>query len=397
MFQINQFDSKQKSVSSTSGRIESRSLKIAALTLISPPYFIPRYTAFVQRFPEHHFYAIEVSQRLAEYQWKPSHPSVPYPRIVLTPKSVEQASHFELIKAILKELNRLNPDVVAIAGYVHPVMLTALVWCAAHHKAAVLMSDTKADDSTRTWWKELPKQWLLRYYQAALVAGQPQLRYLQHLKMKQEQVFFGFDVVDNHVFHPENIRYLPTPLDAPFFLVVSRFIPVKNLPMLIAAYAEYVKQAKDKAWHLVLCGAGPLQAELEQQIEVLNLQSLVHLPGFLEHDELLPYFANAQCLIHASTKDTWGLVVNEAMAAGLPVLVSKCCGCFEDLVIEGINGFGFDPHQRDQITQVMLKMSSDTLDTQQMGQAALAHIQKFSPTLFAEGLMSASMAALASL
>ena len=87
--------------------------------------------------------------------------------------------------------------------------------------------------------------------------------------------------------------------------------------------------------------------------------------------------------------EQWGLVVNEAMAAALPVLVSDRCGCFEDLIIEGINGFGFDPDNSQQLTNLMLKMSAANFDRQRMGDAAFQHIQNYSPKRFADGLAKA--------
>ncbi len=83
------------------------------------------------------------------------------------------------------------------------------------------------------------------------------------------------------------------------------------------------------------------------------------------------------------------------MAAGLPVLVSNHCGCFEDLVIEGVNGFGFDPDDSQELTDLMLKMSSEEIDLEKMSQSSLEHIQKFSPDYFAEGLVQAVQYALA--
>ena len=77
------------------------------------------------------------------------------------------------------------------------------------------------------------------------------------------------------------------------------------------------------------------------------------------------------------------------MAAGLPVIVSNRCGCFEDLVIEGVNGFGFDPENQQELTQLILKMSSEEVDLVAMGEASLQHIQKYSPDYFAQGLMQA--------
>ena len=184
-------------------------------------------------------------------------------------------------------------------------------------------------------------------------------------------------------------------LDKNYFLSSNRFIPKKNLFFLLSAYSAYRQIAGANAWDLVLCGDGNLRSQIEQHITQLKIKDFVHLPGFLQQDDLLPYFAHASCFIHASIQEQWGLVVNEAMASGLPVLVSNRCGCFEDLVIEGVNGFGFDPENLQQLADLMLKMSSGEIDLQKMGQAALEHIQKFSPDYFAQGLVQAVEYALA--
>ncbi|WP_194073277.1 glycosyltransferase [Synechocystis sp. LEGE 06083] len=69
--------------------------------------------------------------------------------------------------------------------------------------------------------------------------------------------------------------------------------------------------------------------------------------------------------------------------------MSDNCGCFEDLIIEGVNGFGFDPENQVQLTNLMLKMNSGEVDLEMMGQAALNHTQKYSPDYFAQGLQQA--------
>jgi glycosyltransferase involved in cell wall biosynthesis len=213
--------------------------------------------------------------------------------------------------------------------------------------------------------------------------------------MPAEAIFCGYDVVGNEDYHPNKIRQLTKPIAKSYFLAINRFISKKNLPFLLDAYSVYRQSAYPLSWDLVICGDGELRPQLEQQIARLSLQDCVHLPGFLQQNELLPYFAHASCFIHASIQEQWGLVVNEAMAAGLPVLVSDRCGCFEDLVIEGVNGFGFDPTNPQQLTDLMVKVSSGEIDLETMGQAALEHIQKFSPDTFAQGLMQAVEYALA--
>jgi 1,2-diacylglycerol 3-alpha-glucosyltransferase len=228
------------------------------------------------------------------------------------------------------------------------------------------------------------------------VGGKPQKSYLLKLGMPADAIFLGYNVVGNQAFHPEQIKSLPSPLDSPFFLAINRFVKKKNLPFLLSAYAAYRQIAGLDAWDLVLCGDGELRLQIEEQITIQGIKDYVHLPGFLQQEQLLPYFAHANCFIHTSTQEQWGLVVNEAMAAGLPVLVSQRCGCFEDLVIEGVNGFGFDPENSQQLTDLMLKMSSKDIDLKSMSQAALAHIEKFSPDYFAQGLTQAVDYAIAS-
>lgn len=337
---------------------------------------------------------IELFRSEIEYPWQTQIQDFPIVSVVENEQH-KQAGLRQLIPRLYAILSEINPDILAIAGYANPAMLSALGWCLLHRKHTILMTASKEDDATRNRWQEIFKCWLLKGYQSALVGGKPQKRYLIKLGMADEAIFSGYNVVGNESFYREKNQHYTRPLEKPFFLSINRFIPKKNLFFLISAYAAYRQLAGDNAWDLVLSGDGELRPQIEQQISTLNLQNYVHLPGFLQQDQLLPYFAHASCFIHASTQEQWGLAVNEAMAASLPVLVSNRCGCFEDLVIEGENGFGFDPKNSSQLTNLMLKMSSPEVNLQAMGKASVAHIQKFSPDNFAQGLIQAVEYALA--
>ena len=130
-----------------------------------------------------------------------------------------------------------------------------------------------------------------------------------------------------------------------YFLASARFIEKKNLSTLIEAYAEYrrrssafAKATADKEiagkrrGTSCFLGDGPLRETLNSQLSTLNLHEHVHLPGFKPYDELPVYYALANAFVHASTTEQWGLVVNEAIASGLPVIVSDRCGCAPELV-----------------------------------------------------------------
>ena len=341
--------------------------------------------------------AIELARTEADYQWRIDLADLPFKTVsILQDRTLEAVPFTKLGFWIWRTLYELQPDIMAIAGYARPAMLTALLWCRQHRKPAILMSETTEQDFTRIPGREAIKRAVVSQFSAALVGGTPHTHYLQKLGMAPEAIFSGYDVVGNQHFHPDHIRTLPSPHSRPYFLAINRFLPKKNLSFLISAYAQYRQEVGAIAWDLVLCGDGQLRNNLEQQIRQLNLQEYVHLPGFLQQDELLPYFAHARCLVHASLQEQWGLVVNEAMAAGLPVLVSDRCGCFEDLVQDGITGFGFDPSAVSQLTGLMVKLGTEVIDTQQMGEAALAHIQNYSPNCFAENLIAAANYALSS-
>jgi len=332
---------------------------------------------------------LEITRDGVDYQWNTTVQNLNFPvTSILEGKLPSQVNVLVQVQKTFATLTRLNPDVLVIAGYGQVIMNTALLWAIFYGKVRILFSDTKEDDSPRSRITETVKSFLVKQYQAALVAGNCHKNYLIKLGMPEAAIFTGYDVVDNAVFHPSKIRTLPPPLNIPYFLAINRFVPKKNLSRLLSAYADYHRKSKNP-WHLVLCGDGEQRASLERLIQDHQLQDYIHLPGFLQQTELLPFFAQAKCFIHASTTEQWGLVVNEAMAAGLPVIVSNRCGCFEDLVQDGINGHGFNPEDPTELTALMLKMSSGDVDLDTMGQASLEHIQNYSPDTFAQGLKQA--------
>ena len=374
-------------------------MKIAILFANFGPYHLARFSGFQKHCDRLGWQAvgIELARQEIEYPWETEISRFSDSIIsVIKDQKLEQIQGTRLVNKLIATLNQIKPDILAISGYARPSMLVSLLWSVWHKKRTILFSDSKEDDASRSWWQEKFKSKLIKLYQAALVGGKPHQRYLEKLGMRVEAIFSGYDVVGNNIFSPTNLKHLPNPINQPYFLSINRFVPKKNLLFLLASYAEYCQLLGDRAWDLVLCGDGELRPQIETKIAQLNLQHKVHLPGFLQQEELLPYFAHAGCFIHASTTEQWGLVVNEAMAAGLPVLVSNRCGCFEDLIVEGVNGFGFDPGNSQQLTNLMLTISAENFDRQKIGQAALEHIQKFSPEYFAQSLTQAVQYAIAS-
>jgi glycosyltransferase involved in cell wall biosynthesis len=258
------------------------------------------------------------------------------------------------------------------------------------------MSDSKKDDAPRRWWKEWLKARLVRRFDSALVAGDPHRDYVNELGVNRERIFLGYDVVDNDYFRREtaDIRREADrwrsewELPAHYFLVVSRFLERKNLSRLLDAYAAYQERSTDP-WDLVIAGGGPREDILHEKAASLGLAG-VHWPGFVQLQELPRYYGLASCLVMPSTVDQWGLVVNEAMASGLPVLVSRTAGCRYNLVQEGANGYLFDPFSTPDMARALERMAALPLSERQaMGQQSRAIIDRWNPDRFARGLWQA--------
>lgn len=365
---------------------------VALLFVNYGPYHLARLKGFQQHCDRRGWRAIgiELTRSDADYAWKTDLENFSDSVIsVLGEQPIERVPFVQLIRKLYAILSEIQPDAIAIAGYFQPAFLAALGWCIWHRHPAILLSESKQDDAPRKLWREALKMAILKGYKAALVGGKPHKRYAIALGMPPDAIFSGYNTVGNAVFHPDSIRQLPAPLGRSYFLSVNRFIPKKNLPRLLDAYRIYRQQTRSDPWDLVLCGDGELRELLERKIHELHLTNHVHLTGFLQQQEILPYYAHAGCLIHASAQEQWGLVVNEAMASGLPVLVSDRCGCYEDLVLETITGFGFDPDNTQQLAELMVKIASNEIDRREMGSAALDRIQHFSPDYFARGLTQA--------
>jgi 1,2-diacylglycerol 3-alpha-glucosyltransferase len=287
------------------------------------------------------------------------------------------ASPSAIFRCVQDALEEYRPDAVAIPGWSDQGGLAALDWCARRDVPVILMSESQEHDEPRRWAKEAVKRRIVRLCSAALVGGTPHKEYLAALGMPRERIFLGYDVVDNDHFREgaETARdggsALRTSLGLPerYFLASKRFIPKKNLLRVIEAFARYRAGAGAKAWDLVVMGNGPLEQEIQGATRALHLTDHVHLPGFKQYQETPSYYGLASAFIHASTTEQWGLVVNEAMAAGLPVVVSKRCGCAVDLVHHGVNGFVVDPEDVSDIAGAMASIAGHS-DLASLGAAS---------------------------
>jgi glycosyltransferase involved in cell wall biosynthesis len=343
---------------------------------------------------------VELSGSGGEYGWDPVSTDS-FRRITVCPEGDTNAlPPAERIARIETALNEIDPDALAIAGYSDPGMLIAARWGLNRGKKLILMSDSQYHDEPRRWWKEWIKRRLVSCFGSGFVAGTTHAEYLHRLGMPRERIFKGYDVVDNDHFSrgakvARNDPGARMRMGMPerFFLALARFVPKKNLGGLLEAYADYRRHRGTDAWDLVVIGDGPLRKQLEGQIDHLGIAAHVRLTGFIQYDQLPAYYGMASAFVLPSLQDQWGLVVNEAMAAGLPVIVSDVCGCSPDLVRHGENGYTFPPRDLKRLAEQLGLLSSDADAGEALGRIGNSMITNWSVEQFASNSWAAASSA----
>jgi 1,2-diacylglycerol 3-alpha-glucosyltransferase len=302
---------------------------------------------------------------------------------VLPHRSWQDAGGVEIARKLCAELSRLDPSAVLVPGYYTLPAIAAAIWAKVHRRRSVLMTETTREDHQRVWWKERVKSLILRMlFDRAIAGGDPHIRYLLELGFPLQNIACAYDVVDNERIANGTSRLRASgaacdhDLPENFFLFVGRLAEEKNVLALLLSFAEYRRSGG--TWQLVFAGDGPMRESVEAEIDKLQVHHCVRVDGLKSADDLLPYFAFAKCLVLPSRREPWGLVVNEAMAAGLPVIVSRQCGCAENLVTAD-NGFLFPSDDQQALTDCLREFEhKSSRQRLAMGEASRTIISRFS-------------------
>lgn len=347
------------------------------------PYHHSRFAAVAGEFQLH---VLETRPQSIEYPWA-FQPKGEYKIHQLSghPHPEADLPLGPLRRQLTELLETIQPQAIISVGWADRAYQQLLLLAHQRRIPVVLISDSRQRDEPRSAAKEWLKRQLLRGYSAALVAGQESRAYLEELGFPPAAIFQPWDVVDNAFFAQAASAAAP---QQPKFLCVSRLVAKKNHAGLLQAYATYQRQCGH--WGLQLVGSGPLEPAIRAQIAALPAPARVQLLPFCQLEQLGRLYPQASAFVLASTTDQWGLVVNEAMAAGLPCLVSSACGCAVDFIEHGVSGWCFDPRVPSDLAEFMHQAERQSpTERTAMQHAAQQRLQVFTPDAFAEGLAQA--------
>jgi 1,2-diacylglycerol 3-alpha-glucosyltransferase len=300
---------------------------------------------------------------------------------ILSDKSAEKSDIRNRFKAFRKLVREKQIKVVAMpygrAEY-HLFLLYARL-CGI--RTIVFCESWYSRGKVKDYLKGLFLKMLGQYF---FVSGKRAYAHLtERYNIHTSNVIEGYSVVDNNHFAANAHFYTD---ERKNIVCIARYSKEKNLVQLIQAFS---KSQITKYYKLLLVGDGPERETLQQQIDYLGLKDKVILSGWVSYSALPDVYATSACLVLPSTFEPWGLVVNEGMAAGLPIIISEECGCSPELLKQDINGWSCNSGNVDELTAVLDQFAAKDISyRKEMSLYSVNIIAAFTPDTWAQKIVA---------
>jgi glycosyltransferase involved in cell wall biosynthesis len=321
-----------------SRRMPNKKRRVLVLTEIIAPYRIPVFNELAKHegVDLHVVFLAETHSGLR--QWRVYKDEIAFSHEVLASWRFLTGKYDLLLNWGLRScLNKFGPQTIICGGYNYIASWEALWWTQRHQAELVLWSESNSQDARRgKAWVERLKAFFIARCERFVVPGKTSGEYLESLGSAQKDILIAPNAVDNVWFKTQSdeIRHRAAEfreslgLPPRYVLFAGRLVPQKGVFDLLDAYAKLGSNTRSQIG-LVFAGDGVCRAELEQRAKRIS-PGLICFPGFAHRENLAGLYALAEAFILPTHTDPWGLVVNEAMACGLPIIVSSVAGCSAD-------------------------------------------------------------------
>jgi|GEM_PF-115668 len=276
-----------------------------------------------------------------------------------------------------------RPDAVILIGWSFLPLVQALWACRKLRIPTIVRGDSN-NLRKRNFLVKLIHRNLVRKYDAFLAVGKLNMQFYLDYGVRPESIFKARHFVDNSFFESSLQKIHDTrsvlrnkwgiPENAACFLFAGKLETKKRIFDLLSALE--IAFNKNSSIYLLVAGDGEHMQAAKDFVARKKLP--VTFAGFLNQTEIVKAYAAADCLVLPSYGETWGLVVNEAMACGLPAIVSDRVGCAPDLIIEGKTGSVFPRGDIRGLTNKLMKFALDPARTKSMGLQAKELIKDYS-------------------
>ena len=293
---------------------------------------------------------------------------------------------------VWRALSSFHPDVVVIGGYDAAEFQQALLYCKLQKKQAILWSGTTLRSVRRRGLGRLARNAFIRLMDAYVAYGRMAREFLLENGASAESIITGYNTVDVSYFssHADSFRstreyeQLRSRFAPVSLLFAGRLIEGKGFHQMMSA----LERLDRSRFTLVVLGDGPLRAEFESEAKIKGIKAFFE--GFRDTEELPAYYAACDVFVFPTLSDVWGLVVNEAMACGLPVVSSTEAGVSYDLVEDGQSGWVVNPRDTARLAAVLAELIADEKLRKRLGDAGARTVRKFTSDSLADAILRAA-------
>jgi 1,2-diacylglycerol 3-alpha-glucosyltransferase len=371
--------------------------RLVVITELIAPYRIPVFNALTRR-PDVDLHVVFLSRTDSRIRdWRIYEEEIRFSYEVLPCWRKRLGKYHVLLnRGLVAALRLASPDTIVCGGYNYLSSWQALRWAKQNRTPFILWSEsTSSDHRHRRLLVELFKRKFLENCDAFVVPGKSARQYLEQFEVPSAKIFTAPNAVDTALFSAAQFPVqqqmrLRSELGLPdkYFLFVGRLVRAKGVLDCLEAYALLAPELREM-FSIVFAGDGPMRSELEARVRDI-CPGTVHFAGFVHRDDLPVYYASANCLVFPTHSDTWGMVVNEAMASGLPVICTHVAGCAADLIHD--NGRLISVGNVRELASAMEEIARDPDLRGRMACESRELIRSFSPEDCAAGLSQASSA-----
>lgn len=384
--------------------------RVVRVTNLIPPYRLPVWQA-IDRRGEVRFETWLMASGEKNRRW--TLPSAEVLNYRVFPDWGIDLSHRDMFIAhfnpgILNGLAREKPDLVILGGYSSPTCMLA-VPVLRKHSIPFLFAIESTDvgdpesDSLLGRGLRLLRRKLVSTSSGVLVPGRAARNHAMGLGVPSQRIFLAPNSVDTDRFRPapsrqkrEEFRSVLGLPGGTLCLYVGGLSERKGLRVLLQAFRSSRRKLPDI--HLVIVGEGPLREALSGHVDGDSvLKGHVHLAGFCSEEQLPLYYSACDLFVFPTRYDIWGMVLNEAMSSGLPVISSDGAGASMDLVDEGVTGYRVTAEDSEALEEALTRLGGDSALRQRMGHNARRRILSgFTPRHQADGVVRAVLQTLES-
>lgn len=357
---------------STTASPRNAKRRCLVLLLEPTPYILPR-ALYLKRDPQLsvdlYFTFVDGSQ-----PWGADADAESVP--IILDRSVSRTRRMKNAAALLGRILRGDYAAAHLAGWAHWLIRFSILACRIRGVPFSVESDTPLRVE-KPGWRQTVKNYLypqwMRWITYAIPGGSRQAAYFRRFGVPEERIMVSHMTVDTAkvratetASRAEFRRSHEIPEDRILFLFVGRLLELKALDTLIAAFG--IAAGRDPRVGLAIVGDGPERYRVEQAAN--RFPGMVWFPGRQNQQGVISWMRSSDVLVLPSRRETWGLVVNEAMVCGLPVIVSNACGCVDDLVFNDRNGYVFPVDNVEKLSEAMTMIANDGNKRVAMGESS---------------------------